>query len=50
MWGEREGERYLGTRDTKAEYVCETQFSQPHDCHYRTMSVLNRVLLEFQLI
>lgn len=49
MWGEIEGECYMVTGDIKAEYVCETQFSEPRNCSC-TMSALNRVLLEFQLI
>lgn len=48
--GERKGEHYMGTRDIKAVYICETQFSKPRDCSCSIMSVLYRVLLEFQLI
>lgn len=48
--GERKGKHYMGTRDIKAAYICETQFSKPRDCSCSIMSVLNRVLLEFQLI
>lgn len=50
MWGEKEGEHYMGTRDIKAVYVCETKFSKLCNCSCCTMRTLNRVLLEFQLI